>query len=657
MLNLFRQASAFLACFAVLIHTAPSYALGLGGLNTKSYIGQPLWVEIPLYNVVAPNELKVNLARVDGESLRGLSAEISRANSQLSILIRSNSVVNEPYFNFELNLDDQGNKFTKQLTVLLNLKPGTSSSNSRPVVPASNRSVVSSSDSAAYSATSRSSTSGSETSNYNPVRQGNSGAASYRDLMGPYDWAQAGAIPEKFGAVLDGQSLWRVARRISPAMNVTNNQMMWALYQANPQAFATSRIESLQAGVFLTIPTEQTVRQVNDSQAKLFLSDLSSYSAPTPSASIPVIEQASVGVSEKNSGSDEVDQESALDGSDQIGSQTASAEQFQLTGLDKRVSAAGLLSGASDDESQEIIGSLAETISSMTEQLGRKDKRIDVLEAQVEELQAFIKQDRSVDQVESFASASPITLTESSASAVEISTSQLAQQERRLFALDKTLVPWLIGFILVVIGWLMRHRFVTFWQTLDFSREKDRVEFQASEMEASGLSVDNPPRRDLGTPDIANSSNYEQVYVEDNETEEVELVSEAEISFQSSESEFSHSEFSLAEYSEVSLAEEYFDSSGTEMHGDQAASFEERFSQLIAEGNSVLARQLLDIAQGNQVASDRYHFHRLQLLSLEEEEDPFYEYYSEMENELPSFSSTVQTDISKLVVKMSQRDL
>ena len=646
MLNLLRQALLLVMVCVVLLHAIPAHALGLGGLNTKSYIGQPLWVEIPLYNVVSPNDLKVDLSRSGGESIRGLSAEVSRANSQLSILIRSDSVVNEPYFNFELSLDDQGNVFTKQLTVLLNLEPGSELVRARPA-------TVPTSRSRAGSVTTRSSASNSGLLSLSDI----DAAVGYSELMGPYDWAQAGAIPEKFGAVLDGQSLWRVARRISPAMNVTNNQMMWALYQANPQAFATSSIESLQAGVFLNIPKEQTVRQVNDSQAKLFLADLSSYSVP--SVSTQAVEEASSEEPINDSNLEGAETDITTEESELDDAQASGGEQFQLTGLDKRVSTSGSLSGGSTDNgSSEIIGSLAETISSMTEQLGRKDKRIEVLEAQVEELQAFIKEDQGLVVNEG------LTLTQPSAAAVEVSTPQLVEQERRLFALDKTLVPWLIGIILVVVGWLMRHRFVRFWQALDFSRENDRVEFQASEVEEPSVvsaarvaraAGEHYGNQSLRSPNLDRPNGFKPDLVEE-ESEEIEVVTEAQISFHSSESEFSHSEFSLAEYSEVSLAEEYFDDAGADVSGDQAASFEERFSQLIAEGNGMLARQLLDIAQGNQVASDRYHFHRLQLLSLEKEDDPFYEYYSEMENELPSFSSAVQTDISKLVVKMSQRD-
>jgi len=92
------------------------------------------------------------------------------------------------------------------------------------------------------------------------------------------------------------------------------------------------------------------------------------------------------------------------------------------------------------------------------------------------------------------------------------------------------------------------------------------------------------------------------------------------------------------------------------MQESDAVSFEERFSQLVAVGDIELASQLLDIAKGNQVSPERYHYHRLQLLSLASDEDLFYEYYSEIENDMNNYPREVQTDISMLVVKMAQRN-
>lgn len=623
-------------------------ALGLGGVDTKSYIGQPLLVEIPLYNVEAPNDLKIELERVDGELSRGLSASLGRANSQLSIIIRSDSVVNEPYFNFALNIDDQGNEFRKELTVLLDLLPTSSASDPRPIVPQS------------------------VTQNAATFSQLAPTTTSSNSVMGPYDWAKAGAIPERFGAVLDGQSLWRVARRISPAMSVSNNQMMWALYNANPSAFATTKIESLRAGVYLDIPDEALVKSIGDSQAKQYLDQLSSGLAvaakveqaqPASADQVTNTNQKAETKKELNTGVNQADQtEEAASDSDQ---KVASTERFQLTGLDERVSSDGALTGPQDNGSQEIINSLAQAVSSMTEQLSLKDKQISALQDQVTELKTFIQNDQMLSddvlQLESALAAIPESSPSQDVKAVE----PLSEKgQPRLFVENFNLLPWLLLGILLTVLILMRDRFVQFWKTIRYSGRDDEVGFDPSELnhdpyisDSMETEIRDTIRERLNYTESKNDSSVERAMTRQlaSEEKEPDFIAAEDTSFHMSESEFSNSEFSLAEYGEIVVEEEavppYLPADDSE-----AVSFQERFAQLIAQGDSELASQLLELARGNQVSASRYHFYKLQLLSLNKNEDPFYDYYSEIEAELATFPQDVQTDISKLVVKMSQRD-
>ena len=645
------RVSALAKCLPPLLFAtsilAPStlLALGLGGVDTKSYIGQPLLVEIPLYNVESPNALKIELERVDGESAEGLSASLSRENSQLSVVIRSDDIVNEPYYNFALNIDDQGNSFRKELTVLLDLSPRSNS-------PVKSSGLVKANAKGSVKAAS-------ETAPYTGVQA---------DTMGPYDWAQAGAIPKRFGAVLDGQALWRVARRISPAMGVSNNQMMWALYNANPSAFATNRIESLKAGVYLDIPDESLVKSISDTQAKQYLNALTSQSSASRSS-----DDTSRLSESKPELADQSSQEENVDASDEtlLGSNEVSAsstERFQLTGLDERVSSDGALIGAQDSGSQEIINSLAQTVSSMTEQLSQKDKQIKALQEQVNELKAFIQNDEDVP-AESLRLESSVAAIEEFEAEPSIGEEVSAVQpkpetnQRRLFAENWNLLPWLLLGILLAVLVLMRDRFVGFWKTINYSARKDEVDFQASELtqdsfisDAEEDQIRNTIQERTKQAEWQNESARERVITRQLASEEKEpnFTSDEDSTFHMSESEFSSSEFSLEEYSEMALEDDvappYQPASDSE-----AVSFQERFGQLIAQGESELASQLLDLARGNQVSASKYHFHKLQLLSLEKSEDPFYNYYSDIEAELEKFPQDVQTDISKLVVKMSQR--
>jgi len=217
----------------LLFYSASAYALGVGAAVSSSYIGQALSVRIPLFNVEDPNSLSVKLTQNDlpTNASQQMQAAIDRSNSQLAIRISSLGVVNEPYLSFTLELIDNGNAVTKDFVVLLDLLP--SSALARQGVdntPSVNAPQFTNTDAA----------------NVGLVSIANSAGS----VMGPYEWAQQGQVANTFGAVLDGQSLWRVARRINKALGVSINQMMWGLYRANPQAFAGKSIDTLQAGSF-----------------------------------------------------------------------------------------------------------------------------------------------------------------------------------------------------------------------------------------------------------------------------------------------------------------------------------------------------------------------------------------------------------------------
>jgi len=347
-----------------------AYALGLGTPNADSFIGERLVVRIPLLNVQNSDQLVVSLGpNVSASSTTVLSVSVDRSSAQPSVLIRSVSLMTEPYINFTLNLTDGQSSFVKEFTVLLNLAPGVGNASAS----------LSSSGSANID---RSQRLGSNQILTEPIdnsfnnsinnrdRAGNfNGSRATGSVLGPFDFAQSNNIPEKFGAVLDGQSLWRVARRINGAMGVSINQMMLGLYKRNPEAFSSESVDSLKAGVFLDIPSFAQVNELSDGEAKLVLDRLSS-GAPSP-------------VAERSAGSE----------SDSL--------PFQLTAIDEIVeSSTGVVSSISDqddqgnssvndEKTQEIISSLAKTVGNLTQELIRKDNQIKFLTAKVEALEAY----------------------------------------------------------------------------------------------------------------------------------------------------------------------------------------------------------------------------------------------------------------------------
>jgi FimV-like protein len=64
---------------------------------------------------------------------------------------------------------------------------------------------------------------------------------------------------DTYGPVASGEGLWGIALKVRPDPGVSRDQMMQALFQANPQAFGKSGISGLKTGAVLRIPTLQEI--------------------------------------------------------------------------------------------------------------------------------------------------------------------------------------------------------------------------------------------------------------------------------------------------------------------------------------------------------------------------------------------------------------
>ncbi len=236
-------------------------ALNIGQARSQSYLGQPLSIFVPVSDsgqlvdfnqliVTKPTEQQyreLNVSPVDG-----IQYQVVNQSGEQGILITSQSAANEPYIDLGVNVSYQGASQLGKVTALIDLEPSIAS------LPESNAvgTALVSTDLV---------DDGKSVITATNLSQNNISSVSYSsEIMGPYDWAQKSLIPAKFGPVLEGQSLWRVARRINESMGVSIDQMMWALYRANPSAFTGSDVSTLQAGSILTIPDESFVREVTE---------------------------------------------------------------------------------------------------------------------------------------------------------------------------------------------------------------------------------------------------------------------------------------------------------------------------------------------------------------------------------------------------------
>jgi len=90
------------------------------------------------------------------------------------------------------------------------------------------------------------------------------------------------ATAQKYGPTKQGETLAHVAQQVLTDATISNEQMMWALYNSNPKAFENGKLNRLRAGAFLTVPTPEQARSVD---AKIAQREIATRTArPAPKA-------------------------------------------------------------------------------------------------------------------------------------------------------------------------------------------------------------------------------------------------------------------------------------------------------------------------------------------------------------------------------------
>jgi pilus assembly protein FimV len=80
------------------------------------------------------------------------------------------------------------------------------------------------------------------------------------------------AAPGQVGPVKPGQTLWSIADSVRPDPSVSMNQMMVALLRANPDAFAQDNINWLKQGSVLRVPGQEEINRLSAEDAAALVS-------------------------------------------------------------------------------------------------------------------------------------------------------------------------------------------------------------------------------------------------------------------------------------------------------------------------------------------------------------------------------------------------
>jgi len=226
---------------AVLLFSSWAVAVGLGEIQLRSALNEPLEAKIHLYNLgdLTENEILAGLASAREFSRAGLEREAILSELSFNIdlsnpatpLLRVNSKrpIREPYLNFLVDMRWPAGRLLREYTLLLDLP---SSAADRQSVSAEQAPVP-------------------------VVEQAPQGAYSPSVARGQRAH-EAPVLPEGGEyRVGSGETLWSIAARLSGSGSVNSN--MAVLYQLNPAAFINGDINRLAEGALLRLPADSPV--------------------------------------------------------------------------------------------------------------------------------------------------------------------------------------------------------------------------------------------------------------------------------------------------------------------------------------------------------------------------------------------------------------
>jgi pilus assembly protein FimV len=282
---------------ALALGSSQVLALGLGSIDVRTRLNEPLVAEIPIVGSSDGelSELRVRLASPEAFERIGLDRPaIVSANLEFSIdksgeapviRVTTPSKIRDPYLSFLLEIEWGRGRLLREYTVLLDppvtaltrVAPAPqipSVAETAPVLPAEPSPAPepletpaplpspAPTPAPAPAAPPVASTAPAEPEPLSPP------APSAQPEPQPAPAATpAAARQDSYGPVREGETLWSIAEFARPNDAVSMNQVMLALLAANPEAFIDENIHRLKRGAVLRIPTEDEVRAISEQAA------------------------------------------------------------------------------------------------------------------------------------------------------------------------------------------------------------------------------------------------------------------------------------------------------------------------------------------------------------------------------------------------------
>jgi pilus assembly protein FimV len=238
---------AFAVLLTVITFVSSAFGLGLGDIDVKSNLNDPLEAEIKLIQLqgLTSGEILPALASNDDFRRAGVERNFFLSNIQfrvkenesgdLVVTLTTRQAVREPFLNFLVEVNWPGGRLLKEYTVLLDPPVFDTGLAVDALVVESSGTSVSNTDLVTTTVIDQGVSTTSETV-AQPVAE--------RD----------DSLPEGEYRVQRNDTLWEIALKVPDRSGYSPQQVMLAIQDLNPEAFLNNNINRVKAGSVLTLP-------------------------------------------------------------------------------------------------------------------------------------------------------------------------------------------------------------------------------------------------------------------------------------------------------------------------------------------------------------------------------------------------------------------
>jgi pilus assembly protein FimV len=280
-----RKFALILAAGSAMFFSA-AYALGLGEIDVNSHLNQKFSAVIPLNSISAEDAENLLVRLADSDDFNKAGIERADYLSSLSfqtvtdakgsrIVISSKQLAREPFLSFLLDVRSSTGRVLREYTVLLDPPSYAQTAPAATTAPVAKAptdfyQTAEEANQAKPAAPAPVTAAPKPAPKSAPVVSAPApvAAAPVTDTASDADASVA------YGPIKAQETFWSIATKLRPNPSVTMDQMLWALYNNNPQAFEGNRISGLLKGSTLKVPALSTITAVSPVAAKEHLQAL-----------------------------------------------------------------------------------------------------------------------------------------------------------------------------------------------------------------------------------------------------------------------------------------------------------------------------------------------------------------------------------------------